>query len=121
VPSGKAMVTFSSNYSVNAKGFELNYKGTTTTTGIENEAVEALTVYPNPASSDLNLSFFIHNNDHLNIEIYNITGQNIYQECLPDFVGSYHKTINIESLSQGIYFLKVTSSNGVSVKKIIVN
>jgi hypothetical protein len=122
IPSGKAMISFSSNYSINAKGFELNYKASITTAIEEqNQAVEALTVFPNPASSDLNISFFTHNNDNINIEMYNITGQNIYREHLQDFVGSYHKTINIESLSEGIYFLKVTSSNGVSVKKIIVN
>ena len=122
VPSGKVMIAFNSNASINAKGFELNYKADTTITGIEeNQAVEALTVFPNPTSNNLNLSFFTHNNDNIKIEIYNIIGQNIYDEHLTNFVGSYHKTINAESLSKGIYFLKVTSSSGVSVKKIIAN
>ena len=122
VPSGKAMISFTSNYSINAKGFELSYKASTATVAVEeNQAVEALTVFPNPVSSELNLSFFTRNNDNINIEIYNITGQNLFHERLPDFVGGYHQTINTESLSKGIYFLKVTSSNGISVKKIIVN
>ena len=121
VPSGKAMVTFSSNYTINAKGFELKYESTNTAIEEQNRAVEALAVFPNPTSGELNISFFTHNNDNINIEIYNITGQNIYHEHVTDFLGNYHKTISTETLSQGVYFLKVTSSNGVSVKKIIVN
>ncbi|MCL2512186.1 MAG: C10 family peptidase, partial [Bacteroidales bacterium] len=121
VPSGRAMVIFSSNSSVNAKGFELNYKTTNTAIKEQNQAVEALAVFPNPTSGDLNVTFFTHNNDNINIEIYNITGQNVYRERVTDFLGNYHKTINTETLSKGVYFLKVTSSNGVSVKKIIVN
>jgi len=121
VPSGKAMVTFNSSYAINAKGFELNYTSTTTAIEEQNQAVEALAVFPNPVSSDLNITFFTHNNDNINIEIYNLTGQNMYHERLTDFAGNYHKIINTELLSQGVYFLKVTSSNGVSTKKIIVN
>ena len=122
VPSGSALITFSSDYTVNAKGFELNYKADCTT-GIEeqNQAVEALAVFPNPASGDLNLSFSSHNNDNINIEIYNITGQHIYNERLTDFSGIYRKIISTESFPQGVYFLRVTSPNGVLVKKIIVN
>ena len=120
VPSGKAMISFSSNYSINAKGFEINYKATAVAIEEQNQAVETLTVFPNPTSNNLNLSFFTQNNDNINIEIYNTIGQNIYHEYLPNFVGNYHKTINTESLSKGVYFLKVTSLKGVSVKKIIV-
>ena len=122
VPSGRALVTFSSDNTVNAKGFELNYKaGYTTGVEEQNQAVEALTAFPNPTSGNLNLSFSSHNNDNIHIEIFNITGQNIYHERLTDFSGIYRKTINTESFPQGVYFLRVTSSNGVSVKKIMVD
>ncbi|MCL1850514.1 MAG: C10 family peptidase [Bacteroidetes bacterium] len=122
VPSGKAQIYFSSTDLNNAKGFELNYKAVVPA-GIEeqNQAVEALTISPNPASTQLNLSFSISGNTNPKVEIYNMMGQNIYNENLTGFSGNYHKTINIESWAEGIYFLKITSSNGISVKKIIVN
>ena len=121
VPSGKAQVIFTSNKTITAKGFELKY--TSDVVGIEeqNQAVEALTIFPNPASNQLNLSFVSPNNTNPKIEIYNVVGKNMYNENLTDFSGNYTKTINIESWAEGIYFLKITSSNGISVKKIIVN
>jgi hypothetical protein len=123
VPSGKARIYFTSNNIINAKGFELNYKATLKPTGIEeqNQAVLALTIFPNPASDNLNLSFSAPHNDDIKIEIYNILGVNIYNENLANFSGNYHKTINIGKLAEGIYFLKIASSTGISVKKIIKN
>ena len=122
VPSGKVQIIFTTNKTENAKGFELNYKAILSN-GIDeqNQAVNALTIAPNPASNNLNLTFFTSHNDDIKIEIYNVLGKHIYNESLTDFSGNYHKTINIEKLSQGIYFLKITSSNGISVRKIIKN
>jgi hypothetical protein len=122
VPSGEALITFGSNQTVNAKGFELNYKASNVVAIEEqHQAVEALTVFPNPTSGELNISFSINNNDNINIEIYNMMGQNVYNERLTNFIGNYNKTINTKPLSKGVYFLKVTSSSGISIKKIIVN
>jgi len=123
VPSGKVQINFNTNMTINAKGFELNYKATILEDGIEehNQAVGALKIFPNPASNYLNLSFSTPHNDNFNIDIYNILGVKLYNENLTNFSGNYNKTINVEMLSKGIYFLKITSSNGISVKKIIIN
>jgi len=123
VPSGKAQIIFSSNKTINAKGFELKYKTNVSESSIEekNAAVKALTVFPNPTSDILNLSFSYPQKDNIKIEIYNFLGDVIYKENLIDFSGNFKQPINIEMLSQGLYFLKVSSSNGISVKKIIKN
>ena len=86
---------------INAKGFELNYKAVISENSIDeqNQAVKALTVSPNPASNHLNISFSSPNNDNFKIEIYNIIGENIYNENLTDFSGNYHKTISVEMLN----------------------
>jgi len=121
VPSGKAQIYFTTNNTINAKGFELNYKAIQNGIKQQNQAVNALTLFPNPSSTHLNLSFSTPHSNNIKIEILNILGENIFYETLTDFSGNYQKTINIEMLSDGIYFMKVISSKGISVMKFIKN
>ena len=122
VLSGKAQISFTSNHTINAKGFELNYKAITQSSIEEqNQDVQMLSVFPNPASTQLAISFVSHHIDNIQIDIINILGENIYTETVTNFSGNYHKTIPIEMLSKGIYFLKIISSSGISVKKVIIN
>jgi len=123
VPAGKVQIVFSTNNAINAKGFELNYVATLSEPDEieQNQAVQTLTVYPNPASSQLNISFISPHTDPIKIELFNTLGEIIYQETFTGFLENYNKTIDVEMLSKGIYFLKIMSSNGISVKKIVIN
>ncbi len=69
-------------------------------------------VYPNPVASDVNV---LLSNGEIpkQIVIYSYTGQLILEV-------SQKEKINLENLNQGIYFVKVLSSNGkIYIKKII--
>jgi len=65
-------------------------------------------VYPNPATDILN----IKTDNFISAELYNLNGQILLE--------SNQKTLSINELSKGIYILKVTTSNGVIEKKIVV-
>jgi Secretion system C-terminal sorting domain len=73
-----------------------------------------LTVFPNPTSDILNIK--THNKDlnDIVIEIVNLSGQVLLQEKLK----MVNPQINIQTLSEGLYFLKVRTPNGIGIVKI---
>lgn len=66
-------------------------------------------IYPNPTTNYINIQ---SNFDINSVEVYSLQGQKV-------LLVENQKTINISSLSKGIYFLKVKTVNGEITKKII--
>jgi aminopeptidase N len=86
-------------------------KNNTATLGTENFSIEeAITVYPNPASTELHLQMPM--NIELNrIDIYNSLGQLVSTSNRSDF--------SIIDLSTGVHFLTISTSEGQFHKKIV--
>jgi len=79
-------------------------------------------VYPNPTTGVLNLIQKPFNNEQLtinNIEIFDIYGRK--HEGAKGRKGENTNEINISHLPAGLYFLKITTKNGVFVEKVIKN
>ena len=77
-------------------------------------------VYPNPSSDIFNISFVSDKIQNLNIKIVNMIGEVIYVESLEKFVGEYTKQVNLNSFTKGVYFLEITTNDGVVNKKIVL-
>ena len=76
---------------------------------------KSLTVYPNPIKNSINVS--VNNGVIVNtITVYTIQGKKLVQQELKD-----DTTIDVSSLSQGIYFVKLNTNKGEITKKIIKN
>lgn len=71
-------------------------------------------IYPNPASHNLTL----HPLKPGIISIINPLGQTVFQEKIDE--GVISKTINIECLNKGIYFLKLTTESEQYSQKLLV-
>jgi hypothetical protein len=69
-----------------------------------------LTVYPNPASDILNISLSNINFKNSNIVVYNVSGMEVSKSTM----NGANAQLNIESLSNGVYFVKVSNENGFS-------
>lgn len=72
-------------------------------------------VYPNPASSFLTIEN-LENSSILGLIIMDVSGKIVLEE--PNY---YNKNINIEGLDNGVYFLQVNTTLGISVKKFVKN
>ena len=73
-----------------------------------------ITIYPNPTANIINLSY----PDYLQInkiEVYNSLGQIIKRGSLSTNI------ISLESNAQGVYFIKIYSSEGIINKRVIKN
>ncbi len=72
-----------------------------------------LAIIPNPSSS---LVKIIGNEIIQNVRIMNIAGQIL----LSEMINSKTHTLQLQNLAEGIYFVKVFYSDGISVTKKIV-
>jgi hypothetical protein len=75
-------------------------------------------VYPNPSQDFLSLKFFDSSIVNLEVIIYSLNGR-IIQRFNPR-IDNQKGAIDISTINNGIYFLKINSENKIAVKKIIV-
>jgi len=88
---------------------------------IEESENSNVNIYPNPVSDQLNISFSSENNEDMQINIYNVLGQELYSQTENINLGTNIVTINLETLENGIYFVKTKMGNKIQNFKIIVN
>ncbi|MBJ7429299.1 MAG: T9SS type A sorting domain-containing protein [Bacteroidia bacterium] len=65
-------------------------------------------VYPNPATDLLNINISNANFKNSEVVVYNISGA----EVLKTNMEANNAALNIETLSAGVYFVKVSNQNG---------
>jgi len=70
-----------------------------------------LKIYPNPTNDNINLSIGENPKEELQLEIYNISGQLVFEKQLPAFENEYR--INVQDLSKGVYLVKLQSDNEI--------
>jgi hypothetical protein len=81
----------------------------------------ALQVYPNPASTELNLVVNLDKTtDELLVELFDVTGKVVSSEIRRNFKSDNIK-LNTAKLNTGIYVAKITSADGYSTKKVVIN
>tara|TARA_B100000809_G_C15136176_1_gene530695 strand:- start:1417 stop:2658 length:1242 start_codon:yes stop_codon:yes gene_type:complete len=91
-----------------------------TTVGIEDGKVseEILNVYPNPATSEINLTF-IGGAEQTLLSIYDVSGKEVFQKQINN-IGLNQENIDVSNLDRGIYILMLTTENSHSSQKIII-
>ena len=78
--------------------------------GIEEEAMNTVSIYPNPATTVLNVVAEGYNT----IEIVNLLGQTVYAANATNST-----QINVNNLKNGVYFVRVNGENGTTTQKFI--
>ena len=83
-------------------------------------AINNLDVYPNPSRDIFNVTFTSEDVQDLDVRIINVIGEVVYTENLNEFVGEYTKQVDLSTYTKGVYFLEITTDNGVINKKLIL-
>ena len=78
-----------------------------------------VSVYSNPSDGTFNIKFDLNQEGDTKIVITDINGNEVYNELLKNFSGSYNKSITLNQAPKGTYFIKV-SQNGFSSTKTMV-
>ena len=84
------------------------------------KAINYLEIYPNPSRDIFNVSFTSEIKQDLEVRVINVVGEVVYTENLEQFVGEYAKQVDLATYTKGIYFLEITTNNGVVNKKLIL-
>ncbi len=82
--------------------------------GVEENTMETVSVYPNPASDVLNIQF--GEAGDYGVTLYDLTGREIMSAQSHD---ADHLTVNVSTLAKGQYTLKITGKNGFMSKSIL--
>jgi photosystem II stability/assembly factor-like uncharacterized protein len=83
-----------------------------------NALASAITLYPNPASDYVNLSFIEAGEDY-KIEIYDALGKKVLKKNY--ISSSSDERIYLNGISAGIYFINIYSDTDQITKKLVVN
>ncbi|MEI6880029.1 MAG: T9SS type A sorting domain-containing protein, partial [Bacteroidota bacterium] len=78
-------------------------------------------VFPNPTSGLTQIDFKLSSTDNVTIELYNLMGQKVESIHSGAFAGGDHTVyFNAESINNGVYFVKVSSTDYTSTHKIMI-
>ncbi len=91
---------------------------TTGTQGIDNAEGVTCTIFPNPTSSATTISVS-GVNGKVKIEVVDMNGRTVASETL-ECSSDCRKTMDVDHLAQGAYFVRITGENVNMVKKLIV-
>jgi PKD repeat protein len=86
----------------------------------ENSLSDAVSIYPNPASDVLTINVDNVIGDELTIELSNIAGQVVITRSLSEFNGSAKEDIDVNDLTEGVYFVKVYTNEATTTVRVVV-
>ena len=79
-------------------------------------------LYPNPFNPSVNIPFSIADESHISLKVINIVGKEVDTiiENISYSPGNYTVQWNAAAFAAGTYFIKMTTPNGVRIKKAIL-
>ena len=91
---------------------------TTLTAGISNVIGTNCTIHPNPTNGSTTITVS-GVSGKVGISVVDVDGREVASETL-ECPGGYAKSVNVDRLAQGAYFVRITGENVSMVKKLIV-
>tara|TARA_B100000809_G_scaffold76068_1_gene73782 strand:+ start:221 stop:3835 length:3615 start_codon:yes stop_codon:yes gene_type:complete len=88
--------------------------------GISDNELTGISLYPNPSSEKVNISFNATNGNTYQIKIINSLGQVIQEIEETSFNGSNDVSLDVSNFSVGLYFVKIEVDNLSTIKKLLI-
>lgn len=79
----------------------------------------SVSIQPNPNNGRFIFSFSTNAPIDVTVEVLNALGQAVFNETLRGFEGTYRKEMDLTSMSNGVYYLKVKRGERTSTHKIV--
>ena len=84
-------------------------------------AENSVAVYPNPASNLVNVNFNLAQSSEVEMRIYDVTGKVVLSEVNSFANGTNSAILNIESLTNGVYYVDVVSGHSKTTKRLVIS
>ena len=85
--------------------------------GIEDEATEALSIYPNPSTGEFFIDATQMGLESFELQVFDVQGALLHEE---DFNASDVKSLDLSRLAKGVYNIRLISGDYVVVKRIVI-
>jgi hypothetical protein len=118
-PSGKMMVTFSTNMTVTKGGWTAWYYANVVGYSETDPIFEELKVYPNPVKDYLFFGLNLSESQNVDVLIYDIKGGLIFKDRLVYTDGKKTEKIDFSGYSQGVYTIRIIGKEQVYVFKVV--
>jgi hypothetical protein len=82
-----------------------------------------LSVFPNPASDNVNITFNLKQSGNVSIDVYNILGEHVANIFAANqSAGVLKNTIDLNeyNMNSGIYYIKISANNSSIIKKLSI-
>ena len=116
-------VFFNQTGAVTAGALQTAINNALAATGISenSNAIMSMNLFPNPSVNDAKISYTLKSSANVSIEVLNILGEKINSISLgTQAAGKQEYQINVESLTEGIYFIKLNAGEVVETSKLTV-
>ena len=74
------------------------------------QKTSAISVFPNPSESTINIDFKASAKNSSAVEIFDIAGRKLFSEQVQFFAGINKKTVDVSELNKGVYILKIINN-----------
>ncbi|GGK87337.1 T9SS type A sorting domain-containing protein [Rufibacter glacialis] len=85
--------------------------------GVEDQS---MSVYPNPSSGVITISLEGFEGKKTDLRIMNVIGNVVYREVIQNPDPHYLKTIDLNKLAKGLYYVKLEAPSYSEVRKVIL-
>jgi len=83
--------------------------------------LKSFTVYPNPTSGQITLSFETINADQpVQFKVYSLIGQEMYSESILPFSGPQKLEFDLSKYPKGMYVVEISNGKKAKVKRVSV-
>ena len=102
----------------------VNAPGCTVSSGVGinelNNSITEVNFYPNPATINVTIDITLAENSKLDLTVMNCVGQTVYKTVVNGVAGSNKVNVDLNNLSNGIYFYQLKSANNKTITRKFV-
>jgi len=81
-----------------------------------------LSIFPNPVAETLSVSYFLAQTSDVSFDIYNMLGAKVKTIIFEkQSQGKHEMPLDFDNLTNGVYFLKITSAGSSEIVKLNVS
>jgi uncharacterized protein YjdB len=94
--------------------------GTITSIGHTDPNDFGLTLFPNPASGNVSVSYWLDKPQEVFADVFNTVGINVRTTTFQSNTGENLVTLSVKDFSPGVYFFRLRIAEGTQMKKLVI-
>ncbi|MCL2131216.1 MAG: C10 family peptidase [Lentimicrobiaceae bacterium] len=120
VPDNGVFIRFRTDNNLHGTGFELKWTIYNVSVNEAQIGIEAMSVYPNPATDKVKVQIETLQPETVQMALYDVLGRKVFEHSDSEVTQQISHDIDVSSFAKGIYTLRVTTSKGQVVRKIVI-